>query len=77
MQQAYFLYCPRYAALRISLLAAMVEILGNSWYHKSDSFKIKTLLFGSEKLTLDQNKVIFFHVQSYIKRSGRFAACND
>ena len=73
----YFLYCPQYAALRTSLLAAMVEILGNSWYHKSDSFKTKTLLFGSEKLTLDQNKGIFFYVQSYIKRSGRFAASND
>ena len=59
----YFLHCPRYAALRTSLLAAMVEILGNGWYYKSDSFKTKMFLFGSEKLTVDQNKAIFFHVQ--------------
>jgi hypothetical protein len=35
----YFLYCPRYAALRIFLLVAMVEILGSGWYHMSDSSK--------------------------------------
>ena len=73
----YFLHCPQYVALRTSLLAAMVEILGNGWYYKSDSLKTKMLLFGSEKLTVDQNKAIFFHVQSYIKGSGRFAVGND
>ena len=68
----YFLYCPQYSAIRTSLLAAMFEILGNGWYYKSDSFKTKMFLFGSEKLTMDQNNAIFLHVQSYIKGSGVF-----
>ena len=67
----YFLYCPRYT-LRTSLLAAMVEILGSGCYYKSDTFKTKMFLFGSEKLTVDQNNAIFFHVQSYIKGQGIF-----
>ena len=37
-------------------------------------------LFGSEKLTVDQNKAIFFHVQSYIlkdQRALQFVMIND
>ena len=66
----YFLYFPRYAALRTALLAAMVEILGNSWYHKADFFKTKMFLFGSEKLTLDQNKAIFSMYNYILKDQG-------
>lgn len=69
----YLLYCPRYAALRFSLHSAAAEILGDSWYHMSDSVKLKIFLFGSDKLTLAQNNDLFFHVQQYIKQSGRFS----
>ena len=63
----YLLFCPRHAAHRSSLLLAVAEIFGDSWYHMSDSVKAKIFLFGSDKLTLNQNNTIFFHVQQYIK----------
>ena len=45
----------------------------------SDSVKAKIFLFGSDKLTLNQNNKIFFHVQQYIKISGalQFLVIND
>ena len=57
----------------------MVEILRNGWYYKSDSLKTKMFLFGSEKLTVDQNKAIFSMYNQILKDQGvlQFVMIND
>ena len=69
----YLLQCPRYAALRLSLLSAAAQVYGDSWYLLSDSQKVKLFLFGSVDLNTEDNRSIFMHVQQYIKLSKRFS----
>jgi hypothetical protein len=69
----YSLYCPRYAALRLSLLSVAAQIYGEGWYLLSDSQKSKIFLSGSTDLSIESNRCIFMHVQKYIKQTNRFS----
>jgi len=59
----FFLDCPLYRNIRENL-KIKVELLTN--------FNIDSLLYGSPRLTLDQNKLVFDAVHEYIVESGRF-----
>ena len=52
----YLLYCPRYAALRLSLLSVAAQIYGESWYLLSDSQRSKIFLSGSTDLSIESNR---------------------
>jgi hypothetical protein len=67
------LYCPRYAALILSLLSVAAQIYGEGWYPLSDSQEPKIFLFGSTDLSIESNRCIFMHVQKYIKQTNRFS----
>jgi hypothetical protein len=69
----YLLYCPRYAALRLSLLSVAAQIYGESWYLLSDSQRSKIFLSGSTDLSIESNRCIFMNVQKYIKQTNRFS----
>ena len=69
----YLLHCPRYAALRFPLLSAAAQVLNDRWHLLSESHKVNVLLTGADDLSPAENKLIFHHVQLYIKRSTRFA----
>ena len=68
----YLLKCPRYFALRLSLLSAAAQVCGDGWNLLSDSQKVKLFLFGAVNLNSDDNTKIFKFVQQYIKDSERF-----
>ena len=68
----YFLYCPRFAALRQILLSSVAQYFNDTWRHMSDSQKVNTLLFGSSQLSFQENIVIFCQVQTFIKMLNRF-----
>ena len=44
----YLLKCPRYSALRFSLLSAAAQVCGDGWNLLSDSLKLKLLLFRAK-----------------------------
>ena len=69
----YLLYCPRYAALRLSLLSVAAQIYGESWYLLSDSQRSKIFLSGSTVMSIESNRCIFMNVQKYIKQTNRFS----
>ena len=68
----YLLKCPRYSALRISLLSAAAQVCGDSWNLLSDSQKLKMFSFGDVNLNIDDNKKIFNFVQQFIREFERF-----
>lgn len=68
----YLLKCPRYSALRLSLLSAAAQVYGDGWNLLSDFHKVKLFLFGEVNLNIEDNKRIFKYVQQYIKQSERF-----
>jgi hypothetical protein len=69
----YLLYCPRYAALRLSLLSVAAQIYGEGWYLLLGCQKSKIFLSGSTDLSIESNRCIFMHVQKYIKQTNRFS----
>ena len=60
----YFLHCPRYLGQRTSMLANITKITPN--------INIRTLLYGNEHLTFQENEMIINSVSTYIKESKRF-----
>ena len=67
-----FLYCPRYAAQRISLLLVTAQVFDN-WYNLSDLRNVEILLHGSSNLTNELNRLTFLHAQEYILKTKRFS----
>lgn len=60
----YFLHCPIYASQRKSLFDYMND--------NSIPITIKNLLFGSDKLTFQDNLLLFDKIHFYIKSTNRF-----
>lgn len=60
----YFLHCPLYASQRKSLFDYMND--------NSIPITIKNLLFGSDKLTFQNNLLLFDKIHFYIKSTNRF-----
>ena len=59
----FFLYCPKYAALRINLLASAAHIVSQGiWDRLIDKRKVDLFLYGNDSLTIEQNKFLFHHV---------------
>jgi hypothetical protein len=59
----YFFVCPLYLRERNALQEIIIPLA---------PFNLRTLLYGSETLTLSDNKIIFQAVQGYIEKSKRF-----
>ena len=59
----FFFDCPYYADIRNKLFAAVTE---------HAACNLKTLLFGNEHLSIDDNRFIFDAVQEFIDQSNRF-----
>lgn len=59
------MYMKQYLLLQLLLLLLCITI-------SFQSKKIKNLLFGSEKLTLQNNLLLFDKIHSYIKTTHRF-----
>ena len=68
----YLLECPRYSALRLSLLSVAAQVYGRRWNRLSAFHKVQLLLFGEPNLNVDDNIEIFKNVQQYIKLSECF-----
>ena len=60
----YFLYCPRFAALRQILVPSVAQYFNNTWRHMSHSQKVNILLFRSSQLSFQENIVIFYHYKN-------------
>ena len=58
----YFTYCPKYDLLRVELLARL----------PLECWTTRTILFGSERYSLDLNKLVQITDQEYVYRSNRF-----
>jgi hypothetical protein len=57
----YLLFCPRFAALRASMLTSVMRLAGNVWNVLNIS------------ISFEVNAAIFSEVQCYIGSSARFA----
>ena len=62
----YFLYCPRFAALRQILLSSVAQYFNDTWRHMSDSQKVNILLFGSLVGYFRPNVDIYKNVKSFL-----------
>ena len=69
----YLLFCPRFAALRASMLTSVMYLAGNVWNVLNISQQVDILLHGSRNLSFEVNAAIFSEVQCYIGSSARFA----
>ena len=74
----FFLYCPKYAALRPALLSSIARLISpgvnyNLLLHSDKKYFLNVLLWGSCDLSTDDNTAIFAAVQHYIKYSRRFS----
>ena len=67
----YFLYCPRFAALREKLFTSAAHLLENRWHCASDKKKIDWLLNGTSTSDFLINVRLFQLVQSFILLSNR------
>ena len=67
----YFLYCPRFAALREKLFTSAAHFLENRWHCASDKKKIDWLLNGISTSDFLINVRLFQLVQSFILLSNR------
>ena len=67
----FFLYFPRFAALRQILLSSVAQYFYDTWRHMSESQKVNILLFGSSQLSLQENIVIFCIGCTTCRRSMR------
>ena len=59
----YFLECPRYTVLRDIMINAISAITPCT---------IRTILYGCESCSLEENKSVFDHVHCYMESSNRF-----
>ena len=59
----YFMACPKFENERDELKQKVERIT---------NFNVKVLLFGSSKLKLEENKIVFDAVHKYIVETGRF-----
>ena len=69
----YLLFCPRFAALRASMLTSGMRLAGKVWNVLNISQQVDILLNGSRNLSFEVNAAIFSEVQCYIGSSARFA----
>ena len=69
----YLLFCPRFAALRVSMLTSVMRLAENVWNVLNISQQVDILLHGSRNLSFEANAAIFSEVQWYIGSSARFA----
>ena len=68
----YFLYCPRFAALREKLFTSAAHFLENRWHCASNKKKIDWLLNGISTSDFLINVRLFQLLQSFILLSNRF-----
>ena len=60
----FFLHCPLYQDQREQMFDSVSLIMQPN---------LQNLLFGNRRYSLEQNKLVFSAVQSYIKQTSRFA----
>jgi hypothetical protein len=69
----YLLFCPRFAALRVSVLTSVMHLAGNVWNVLNISQQVDILVHRSRNLRFEVNAAIFSEVQCCIGSSARFA----
>ena len=69
----YLLFCPRFAALRASMLTSVMRLAGNVWNVLNISQQVDILLHGSRNLSFEVNAAISLKYNWYIVSSARFA----
>ena len=69
----FFLYCPRFAAQRTSLVASAVRICGLTWLESNDEMKVFYILNGFNDMDPMSNSIFFREVQIYILATNRFS----
>jgi hypothetical protein len=62
----FFFHCHMYISLRVSFLADLTNICNGI------PITTNLLLFGSDQLSEENNRIIFSRVESFIMNSGRF-----
>ena len=70
----FLLSCPRFAALRVTLLTFAAQKLGKNWLYSSKTHKIRSLLYGCSHVDFQTNMCLFKAVQMYIIQSARFTS---
>ena len=69
----HYLFCPRFATLRASMLTSVMRLAGSVWNVLNISQQVDILLHGSRNLSFEANAAIFSEVQWYIGSSARYA----
>ena len=70
----FLLSCPRFAALRVTLLTFAAHKLGKNWLYSSKTHKIRSLLYGCAHVDFQTNTCLFKAVEMYIIQSARFTS---
>ena len=68
----FLLICPRFAALRTSILASVMQNTSNIWLTLNPSRQVDALLNGLPLLNFKTNAAVFAAARIFIKQSGRY-----